>query len=52
MANRRPQTPKVRNEAMGEAFRELRRGSRAQPHKNKTRYSRSDYRNKLQRGEY
>ena len=34
---RRGQSPKVRNEAMGEAFRELRQGSRTSPHRNKAR---------------
>ena len=44
-ANRRPQASKrVRNEAMGAGFRELRKGSRAQPHRDRTRYTRNDYR--------
>lgn len=52
-SNRREQASKrVRNEAMGEAFRELRKGSRTSPHRNKKTYSRNDYRNSMQRGEY
>lgn len=40
-SNRREQASKrVRNEAMGEAFRELRKGSRAQPHRMKKTYHR------------
>ena len=35
---------------MGEAFRELRKGSRAQPHRNMARYDRNDYRAEMQRG--
>ena len=50
---RREQASKsVRNEAMGEAFRELRKGSTAQPHRNKAKYSRNDYRKVAQRGAY
>lgn len=50
---RREQASKrVRNEALGAGMRELRQGSRAQPHRNLTKYNRSDYRNKVQRGEY
>lgn len=50
-SNRREQASKrVRNEAMGEAFRELRKGSTAQPHRNKAKYDRKDYRREKQRG--
>ena len=50
---RREQASKrVRNEAMGEAFRELRKGSTAQPHRNKVKYRRADFRNEMQRGGY
>lgn len=52
-SNRREQASKrVRNEAMGEAFRELRKGSRTSPHRDRSKYNRSDYRNKAQRGDY
>lgn len=55
---RRPQANKGRKinkthlPEMGEAFRELRQGSRAQPHRNKARYDRNDYRASAQKGEW
>lgn len=39
--NKRPQTPKVGNRAMNDAFQEIRRSNAAQPHKNKARYDRN-----------
>ena len=51
--NRREQASKRdRNEAMGMAFIELRKGSRTEPHRNKARYNRNDYRNQAQRGDW
>ena len=41
-----------RNEALGDAMRELRQGSRTSRHRNKTKYSRNDYRKQAQRGNY
>lgn len=50
-SSRRPQASKrVRSIEMGEGFRELRKGSRAQPHRNLSRYDRNDYRNEAQSG--
>lgn len=50
-SKRREQASKrVRNEEMGAAFIELRKGSRTSPHRNKTKYSRGDYRREAQRG--
>jgi hypothetical protein len=37
---RKPQTPKVGNRAMAQAFQELRRSSAASPHRNKAKYTR------------
>ena len=51
--NRRPQASKrVRNEAMGEAFRELRKSSAAQPHRNRSKYNRNDYKIQSRRGDW
>ena len=53
-ANRRVQASKrQRNiDSMGQAFIELRKGSRAQPHRNLSKYSRADYRNAAQNGNW
>lgn len=53
-ANRRVQASKrQRNiDSMGQAFIELRKGSRTSPHRNLSKYSRADYRNASQRGEW
>lgn len=41
---------KFRNEGMGEAFRELRQGSRTSPHRNRKKYNRNDNRKVMQKG--
>lgn len=52
--NRRPQASKGGNRAMAVDFQELRRSSAAQPHRNKARYDRNDYKNlnRNQRNDY
>ena len=50
---RREQASKrARNQEMGMAFVELRKGSRTSPHRNMTKYDRKDYRREVQRGIY
>lgn len=55
---RRPQATKGKTikkthlPEMGEAFRELRQGSRTSPHRNLARYERNDYRAQAQNGRW
>lgn len=52
---KRPQAQKINRHANPEMHRamvELRQGSRTDPHRNRARYSRSDFRNQRQRGEW
>lgn len=53
-ANRRVQASKrQRNiDSMGQAFIELRKGSRTSPHRNMSRYDRNDYRRDSQNGNW
>lgn len=47
-----PKPPKHANPAMHRAMVELRRSSAAEPHRNRARYDRRDYRAQVQRGVY
>jgi len=49
---KRAQRPKDRNYEMGRAFIELRQGSRTEPHRNRARYDRNDFRVNAQRGRW
>lgn len=53
ISRKRPQNPKPNkhaNPAMHRAMVELRRSSAAEPHRNRARYDRRDFRNMAQRG--
>lgn len=50
--NRRPQTQKDRAMARVMRVQDMRRSSMAEPHRDRSRYSRADFRNMAQRGNW